>query len=109
MDVRMQLLDGIEATRAALRGVDNPAKILVITTFENDGFVHQALQRAGANCLLIKRSRRARDRECNSSCAIWALVNIGAIPGDMGERDRRLAASDEVARLYRALAADEPR
>jgi DNA-binding NarL/FixJ family response regulator len=52
----MPLLDGIEATRTVLRVVDNPPKILVITTFENDEYVYQAL-RAGANGFLLKRSR----------------------------------------------------
>jgi DNA-binding NarL/FixJ family response regulator len=56
MDVRMPLLNGIDATRAVLRSVQNPPKILVITTFENDEFVYQAL-RAGANGFLLKRSR----------------------------------------------------
>ena len=58
MDVRMPLLNGIEATRAVLRAVENPPKILVITTFENDEYVYQAL-RAGANGFLLKRSRPA--------------------------------------------------
>lgn len=56
MDVRMPLLDGIEATRAVLRSVDAPPKILVVTTFENDEYVYQAL-RAGADGFLLKRSR----------------------------------------------------
>jgi len=58
MDVRMPLLNGIDATRAVLRSVENPPKILVITTFENDEYVYQAL-RAGANGFLLKRSRPA--------------------------------------------------
>jgi DNA-binding NarL/FixJ family response regulator len=58
MDVRMPLLNGIEATRAVLREINNPPKILVITTFENDEYVYQAL-RAGANGFLLKRSRPA--------------------------------------------------
>jgi DNA-binding NarL/FixJ family response regulator len=58
MDVRMPLLNGIEATRAVLRALENPPKILVITTFENDEYVYQAL-RAGANGFLLKRSRPA--------------------------------------------------
>ncbi|MEU6526740.1 response regulator transcription factor [Streptomyces sp. NPDC046924] len=56
MDVRMPLLDGIEATRALLRTVEEPPKILVVTTFENDEYVYEAL-RAGADGFLLKRAR----------------------------------------------------
>ncbi|MFE7132591.1 response regulator [Streptomyces sp. NPDC057638] len=56
MDVRMPLLDGIEATRAVLRSVADPPKILVVTTFENDEYVYEAL-RAGADGFLLKRAR----------------------------------------------------
>ncbi|MER7093033.1 response regulator transcription factor [Streptomyces althioticus] len=58
MDVRMPLLDGIEATRALLRTVPDPPKILVVTTFENDEYVYEAL-RAGADGFLLKRARPA--------------------------------------------------
>ncbi|MFF9815722.1 response regulator [Streptomyces sp. NPDC014006] len=58
MDVRMPLLDGIEATRAVLRTVADPPKILVVTTFENDEYVYGAL-RAGADGFLLKRARPA--------------------------------------------------
>ncbi|MFE7122318.1 response regulator [Streptomyces sp. NPDC057654] len=55
MDVRMPLLDGIEATRLVLRSLDRPPKILVVTTFENDAYVYDAL-RAGADGFLLKRA-----------------------------------------------------
>ena len=58
MDVRMPLLDGIEATRALLRSVAAPPKILVVTTFENDEYVYGAL-RVGADGFLLKRARPA--------------------------------------------------
>ncbi|AWN31346.1 MULTISPECIES: response regulator transcription factor [unclassified Streptomyces] len=58
MDVRMPLLDGIEATRAVLRSVPGPPRILVVTTFEEDEYVYEAL-RAGADGFLLKRSRPA--------------------------------------------------
>ncbi|MFE9851954.1 response regulator [Streptomyces sp. NPDC005576] len=54
MDIRMPLLDGIEATRR-LAGPDalNPAKILIVTTFNVDEYVYEAL-RAGASGFLLK-------------------------------------------------------
>ncbi|QIS09787.1 response regulator [Nocardia arthritidis] len=58
MDVRMPLMDGIETTRAILRAISAPPKILIITTFENDDYVYGAL-RAGADGFLLKRARPA--------------------------------------------------
>ncbi|MFD5536652.1 response regulator [Streptomyces sp. NPDC127079] len=58
MDVRMPLMDGIETTRAVLRTVAEPPKILVVTTFEDDEYVYEAL-RAGADGFLLKRARPA--------------------------------------------------
>ncbi len=56
MDVRMPVVDGIEATRRLLAHVDNPPRVLVLTTFENDDYVFDAL-RAGASGFLLKRAR----------------------------------------------------
>lgn len=54
LDVRMPVVDGIEATRAlAGPGVANPVKVLVITTFNLDAHVYDAL-RAGASGFLLK-------------------------------------------------------
>ncbi|MCK1823276.1 response regulator transcription factor [Streptomyces sp. XM83C] len=54
MDVRMPVLDGIEATRLlAGVGVRNPVKVLVVTTFNLDEYVYEAL-RAGASGFLLK-------------------------------------------------------
>ncbi|MDQ1034002.1 DNA-binding NarL/FixJ family response regulator [Streptomyces sp. V3I8] len=57
MDIRMPLLDGIEATRL-LAGPDvvAPMKVLVVTTFNLDEYVYEAL-RAGASGFLLKDSR----------------------------------------------------
>ena len=56
MDVRMPVIDGIEATRRLLNNLDDPPRILVLTTFENDDYVFDAL-RAGASGFLLKRAR----------------------------------------------------
>jgi DNA-binding NarL/FixJ family response regulator len=53
MDVRMPGMDGIEATRQlAQRGPDGP-RVLVLTTFDLDEYVYDAL-RAGASGFLLK-------------------------------------------------------
>ncbi|MFG6194576.1 response regulator [Nonomuraea sp. JJY05] len=54
MDVRMPVLDGIGATRLlAGAGVADPVKVLVVTTFNLDEYVYEAL-RAGASGFLLK-------------------------------------------------------
>jgi len=54
MDVRMPVLDGIEATRAITADpVTAGARILILTTFDLDDYVYRAL-RAGASGFLLK-------------------------------------------------------
>jgi DNA-binding NarL/FixJ family response regulator len=55
MDVRMPDLDGISATRELL-GAAPAAKVLILTTFEQDDYIFGAL-RAGASGFLLKRTR----------------------------------------------------
>jgi DNA-binding NarL/FixJ family response regulator len=55
MDVRMPDLDGIEATRELARAAP-AARVLILTTFEQDDYVFGAL-RAGASGFLLKRTR----------------------------------------------------
>ncbi|MEV7072032.1 response regulator [Streptomyces sp. NPDC091972] len=52
MDIRMPELNGIEATREIV-AADGTAKVLVLTTFDLDEYVYQAL-RAGASGFLLK-------------------------------------------------------
>ncbi len=54
VDIRMPELNGIEVTRAvAGPDVDDPLAVVVITTFDLDEYVHEAL-RAGARGFLLK-------------------------------------------------------
>ncbi|MGH2945386.1 MAG: response regulator [Solirubrobacteraceae bacterium] len=55
MDVRMPDLDGIEATRELSLAADR-ARVLILTTFEQDDYIFGAL-RAGASGFLLKRTR----------------------------------------------------
>ena len=52
MDIRMPELDGLQATRRILAG-DADARILVLTTFDLDEYVYEAL-RAGASGFVLK-------------------------------------------------------
>lgn len=58
MDIRMPELDGIQATRAITQSQDSNAKILVLTTFDLDEYVYEAL-RAGASGFLLKDASAA--------------------------------------------------
>jgi len=53
MDVQMPVMDGIEATRRIV--AEDLAKVLVLTTFDDDAYVDDAL-RAGASGFLLKNS-----------------------------------------------------
>jgi len=52
MDIRMPELDGLEATRRIL-AADDAARVLILTTFDLDEYVYEAL-RAGASGFVLK-------------------------------------------------------
>jgi DNA-binding NarL/FixJ family response regulator len=52
MDIRMPELDGLEATRRIL-AADDKARVLILTTFDLDEYVYEAL-RAGASGFVLK-------------------------------------------------------
>ncbi len=91
-DIRMPKLDGLELTRQ-LAGpeVADPLKVVVVTTFDLDEYVHTAL-RNGATGFLLKRS----------SPALLVEAVRAAMAGDT------LISPQLTVRLLRALPAPEP-
>ncbi|NYI81136.1 response regulator [Nocardioides panzhihuensis] len=108
MDVRMPRVDGITATRLIVE-LDRPPAVVVVTTFENDDYVYDAL-RAGARGFLLKRAS-AQDfvnavrtvHEGDSLLfpgAIRSLVTAVGAPGGGGLDGARLTSREaEVLRL----------
>ena len=60
MDVRMPVMDGLQATRQILSAAASPARprVLMLTTFDLDEYVYEAL-RAGASGFLLKDATAA--------------------------------------------------
>ncbi|WP_091502280.1 response regulator transcription factor [Microbacterium sp. cf332] len=55
MDVQMPVLDGLEATRRIVAEPGNTSAVVVVTTFDRDDYLFQALQ-AGASGFLLKNA-----------------------------------------------------
>ena len=72
MDVRMPVMNGIEATRIIKKQWPN-TKILILTTFNDDEYAMQALK-DGANGFLLKTSESAKLIEAVYSCMSGGLT-----------------------------------
>ncbi|MFG2965677.1 response regulator [Streptomyces sp. NPDC048288] len=53
LDIRMPLLDGLRATETILADPENTTRVILLTTYDQDAYVHRAL-RAGASGFLLK-------------------------------------------------------
>jgi DNA-binding NarL/FixJ family response regulator len=55
MDIQMPLMNGLEATRKIIQTPGNTSRVLILTTFERDDYVFEAL-RAGASGFILKNA-----------------------------------------------------
>ncbi len=107
MDVRMPVMDGIEATRRILRDTSTQTRVLVLTTFDNDEYVFAALG-AGASGFLLKDTPRA-----GLLAAIRAvdagdtLLSPGITRRLVEQYARRLPGPDAADSPWRALSPRE--
>ena len=58
MDIRMPVMDGLEATRLITAAGPDAPKVVILTTFDLDDYVYEAL-RSGASGFLLKDAPRA--------------------------------------------------
>ena len=58
MDIRMPVMDGLEATRLITAAGPGAPKVVILTTFDLDDYVYEAL-RSGASGFLLKDAPRA--------------------------------------------------
>ena len=101
MDVRMPELDGIEATRRLLADGDSATKVVMLTTFDMDEYVYDAL-RAGASGFLLKDVppehlvdgiRAVGERRRAARAVDHAAADRGVRPHRAGAGRRRRPAS----------------
>ena len=105
MDIRMPVMDGVEATRRIVEsGVDT--RVLVLTTFDLDEYVFSALK-AGASGFMLKDARPeellSAIRTVASGDAVVApsatrrlLEHVApTLPDHVGEEDNRLSVLTE--------------
>ena len=104
MDIRMAEMDGITAT-AALRRLDKPPQVIVLTTFQADEQVMSAL-RAGASGFLVKDTPPAEIINAVRLVASGDAIISPSVTrtllshfGDGQASDRRRAAAQRLATL----------
>jgi DNA-binding NarL/FixJ family response regulator len=99
MDIRMPVLDGLEATRqiAATRGLER-VRVLILTTYDTDAYVFEALQ-AGASGFLLK--------DCGPAELLHAIRVVAAGEALLAPRiTRRLIAQFTAARAAHQASED---
>ena len=107
MDVRMPVLNGIEATRRIMSDASTETRVLVLTTFDNDEYVFDALQ-AGASGFLLKDTPRAGLIAAIRSVALGETLLSPQITHRLVEQfARRIPGPDAADSPWRVLSPRE--
>jgi DNA-binding NarL/FixJ family response regulator len=101
MDVRMPVMDGLAATRLVTAG-ENAPKVLVLTTFDLDDYVYEAL-RAGASGFLLKDVRPTQLLEAIRGVHVGETLLSPAITKRLVETFARMPAPGEAPRRLAVL------
>jgi DNA-binding NarL/FixJ family response regulator len=94
MDIRMPKVDGIEATRR-LRAHNGAPNVLVLTTFDLDEYVYEAL-RAGAGGFMLKDAAPSQLAEAVRTVAAGEALLAPAVTRRLVERFVRTPPADAV-------------
>ena len=97
MDIRMPKMDGIEATRR-IRAAPDPPQVLVLTTFDLDEYVYEAL-RAGAGGFLLKDAPPGQLAEAVRTVAAGESLLAPAVTKRLITRFLRVPPSPTAARV----------
>jgi DNA-binding NarL/FixJ family response regulator len=103
MDIRMPGVDGLEATRRLLAGGATPTRVVVLTTFDEDALVMEAL-RAGASAFLLKDVPTRRLAEAIRAVHDGELLLSPAITRRLVERHLERGTTDHSATLAQLTA-----
>lgn len=74
MDIRMPVLDGVEATRRIMKD-DPEARVLVLTTFRDDEYVRSALESGAGGYLLKSQSAESIVAAMRAACSGTAVLD----------------------------------
>jgi DNA-binding NarL/FixJ family response regulator len=114
MDIRMPRLDGIEATRRLMSQGDAAPKVLVLTTFDLDEYVYEAL-RAGAGGFMLKDAPPGQLAEAVRTVAAGEALLAPAVtkrllerfvqrpPSDTARQERFAELTDRELEVLRAV------
>jgi DNA-binding NarL/FixJ family response regulator len=106
MDVRMPMMDGIEATRRIVAGSPAPPRVLVLTTFDLDEYVFAALQ-AGASGFLLKDTPRASLLAAVRAVAAGDVLLSPVVTRRLVERFARRPAASSAEETWGGLSPRE--